>query len=369
MFFGERRGNVEYVHGGDIYTYGDVLDFSSNINPFGAPRCAIDAAKDAVEEIEHYPDNQCRELAAALGEHLGAEPASIAFGNGAADLIFGLAFAERPRKALLVAPSFAEYAQALEAAGCEIVYYRLDADNRFDLDEGYIGALAEDIDITFLCTPNNPTGRAMDRGLLERAMERCGKLGIRMVLDECFCDFLVDHGDRTMLGYVEDGSHPQLVVLRAFTKMYGMPGLRLGYMLCSDGDLMERMQRTRQPWSVSNVAQAAGLAALSAEDPASSDDGIGWSERTRRYVLEERIWMEKQLDRLGVEYLPADANFILLRSGIDLFEKMLGHGILIRDCSNYIGLDKGYYRIAVKTREQNQQLVKTLEDVLEEAGK
>lgn len=359
---------MEYVHGGDIYTYGDVLDFSSNINPFGAPRCAIDAAKNAAEEIEHYPDNQCRELAAALGKQLGAEPANIAFGNGAADLIFGLAFAERPRKALLVAPSFAEYAQALGTAGCEIVYYQLDADNHFDLDKGYIEALEEDVDITFLCTPNNPTGRAIDKSLLVRAVERCGELGIRLVLDECFCDFLVDHGDRTMLGYAEDGAHPQLVVLRAFTKMYGMPGLRLGYMLCSDYDLLERMQRTRQPWSVSNVAQAAGLAALSSEDPSESDDGIGWSERTRRYVLEERTWLEQQLGRLGIEYLPADANFILLRSDIDLFEKMLDRGILIRDCSNYIGLDKGYYRIAVKTREQNQRLVEALEDVLEEAG-
>lgn len=357
-------GHVEYVHGGDIYTYGDVLDYSSNINPFGAPRCAKEAARTAAESIEHYPDNRCRELGVALSGYLGIDTDRIAFGNGAADLIFGLAFAEKPSKALLVAPSFAEYAQALEASGCNVVYHGLDRDKGFDLDEGYLDALGEDIDMLFLCTPNNPTGRAMDKGLLERVMDRCGELGIRMVLDECFCDFLDDPEKQTMMEYVADGEHPQLVVLRAFTKIYGMPGIRLGYMLSSDDDLMERMQRTRQPWSVSNVAQAAGIAALSAEDASQSDDGLGWSERTRRYVSGERAWLEGKLDELGVEHLPSDANFILLRSDADLFSGMLEHGILIRDCSNYIGLETGYYRIAVKRREQDELLVDALSQVL-----
>ncbi len=346
---------MEYVHGGDIYSYGDVLDFSVNLNPFGTGEAVKEAIVQSASGIAgQYPDSRCRGLRRALSEKLGIPQDFLIFGNGAAELIFLLAQVCRPKRAVLTEPSFAEYRQALEAADCEIREYVLQEKNGFLLDEKYLEMLDEDVDLIFLCSPDNPTGNVISRKLLLEILRRCEKKKIRMVLDECFLDFLLEPKLQTL--QEELAYSGQLFILRAFTKMYAMPGVRLGYGMCSDRALLEKMERSRQPWSVSGIAQAAGTAAL-------TEDGI--AGMTRQFVAKERSWLERELDRIGVTYFPSQVNYLLLKSPYPLFEKLLKRKILIRDCSSYRGLGQGYYRIAVRMRKENECLLQALEEIYE----
>lgn len=349
---------MEYQHGGDIYTYEGMLDFSANINPLGPGRAVIEAAHGAIDRMTQYPDAGCRRLRAALAERLGLDGDFFIFGNGGAELIFTLVMAERPKKAVLLAPSFTEYRQALRAADCEIVLFGLKESEDFELKEEYLAYLKEDVDMIFLCSPGNPVGNVISQKLLLRILRRCKEKGIRMVMDECFCEFLDSWEEHTLQHKADE--YPQLFILRAFTKMYGMPGLRLGYGICSDSRLIRRMEAMRQPWSVSVVAQDAGVAAV--RDTAHP-------VRTREYVRREREWLTRQLEEIGVKYYTPAANYIFIRSDIDLYEELKKCGILIRDCSNYDGLDKGYYRFAVRKRQENERLVKELGRICLEAAK
>lgn len=343
---------MDYMHGGDIYTYEGMIDFSANINPFGPSRKVKEAAALSSEWIGVYPDSRLSRLRKALAEKEDIDGELLVFGNGAADLIFSIVFAERPRKAVLTAPSFSEYAQALKAAGCKIVYHYLKEEENFRLTEEYLDQLTEDTDMVFLCSPDNPTGQTVDRELLQEIIQRCQERHIRLVLDECFYEFQEDQTG--ILSAKEALETKEVFLMRAFTKMHAMPGLRLGYGISSDRGLLEKLCAVRQPWSVSVTAQEAGLAALTEPERV---------EMTRCFVSEERKMMEKELGRIGVRYFPSSANYMLLKSKYDLFELLKEQHILIRDCSNYEGLKKGYYRIAVKSSSENRQLLSALEEI------
>nr|WP_276856265.1 threonine-phosphate decarboxylase [Intestinimonas timonensis] len=350
----------EYTHGGDIVGAraiwkGELLDFSANLNPLGMPESVRKAAEDAVREAIHYPDPLCRELCAAIARRDNVTPERVLCGNGAADLVFRLAFSQRPRRVLVTAPTFSEYQDAVQAAGGEVVYHRLAPDNDFDLTEAVLDDLDDSLDMAFFCTPNNPTGRLIDRDLMLRILERCREKSIRVVVDECFLS-LSDPSERVSLaGELEH--FPNLVLLRAFTKSYAMPGLRLGYCLSTDAALLDGLTRCAQPWSVSGPAQAAGLAAL----------------RTplhpflaRQLIAVERTWLTGALRSLGLKAFPSLVNYILFRAeGVDdLKERLLEHGVLIRSCANYVGLGSDYYRVAVRLRQENEGLIKALKEVL-----
>lgn len=352
---------MEYKHGGDIYTNEGMLDFSVNVNPFGASESVKAAAKAAVESISNYPDSRCRKLRRALADKLCLSGETsrmedmLVFGNGAADLIYALVLAEKPRKAVLTAPSFLEYEQALRTVDCQIKYHKLKAERQFRLQEDYLDELTPDVDLIFLCSPDNPSGQVIEKELLERILKKCEQNHIRMVVDECFYEFLDEPQKAALLPAAP--KHPQLVLLRAFTKMYAMPGLRLGYGICSDRSLTESVERVRQPWPVSVVAQAAGLAALQEEER---------TKEIREKLAAERRFLEHGLHEAGVEYIPSKANYFLLKSPVDLYAKLKDYNILIRDCSNYVGLEKGYYRIAVRKRGENEYFLQAVHKIMQE---
>ena len=217
----------EHKHGGDIYTNTYRLDFSTNLNPLGMPESVRAAACEGVRRSDCYPDVQCRELVRAIAQKERVPEEFVVCANGAAELIFSVVRALRPKKALLVSPGFAEYERALAAKDCEIVYYPLRAENGFLLGCDYLEYLQEDVELLFLCNPNNPTGVQIDRALLERILQVCKERGIRMVLDVCFLDFLDDPAQADFASQLKE--YPQLFLLKAFTKTYAMAGLRLGY--------------------------------------------------------------------------------------------------------------------------------------------
>ena len=350
----------EYTHGGDIVGAraiwkGELLDFSANLNPLGMPESVRKAAEDAVREAIHYPDPLCRELCAAIARRDNVTPEQVLCGNGAADLVFRLAFSQRPLRVLVTAPTFSEYQDAVQAAGGEVIYHRLMPKNNFDLTEAVLDDLDDSLDMAFFCTPNNPTGHLIDRELMQRILERCGEENIRLVVDECFLS-LADPGERMSLAG-ELKNFPNLILLRAFTKSFALPGLRLGYCLSADAALLDGLSRCAQPWSVSGPAQAAGLAALAEPE---------YPARARQLIAVERSWLIDALRGLGLRVCPSQVNYILFRApGVDdLKERLLVHGVLIRSCANYVGLGSDYYRVAVRPHRENEGLIGAMKEVL-----
>ena len=342
------------IHGGDIYRHPDMIDFSSNCNPFGPPQRVQDAICRAAGQIGHYPDVQCSLLRDALSAKLHVPGAWIFFGNGAAEVIFAAVTALKPKKALLPAPTFAEYAQALETVGCEIQYEQTAEADGFALPMDFAEQITEDIDMVFLCNPNNPTGNLLSREETERVIRRAGALDCTVVLDECFLDFVENPDEFSMLG--ELAAYPHVILLKAFTKLYAMAGVRLGYGISSDPAIIEKLERSVQPWNVSSLAQAVGLAAL-AED--------AYVRESLTTLRAERAYLLQALEKLGCRTYASQANYIFFRGETTLGEKLRAAGFLVRDCSNYAGLGKGYYRVAVRLHEDNVKLVQALAHILD----
>lgn len=349
---------MELVHGGDWAGYRaefgcDALDFSANVSPLGLPAGVAAAITNALPTADRYPDPLCRELRAALARAEGVPADWILCGNGAADLIFRLALAVRPRRALLPAPTFAEYEAALQTVGCAVQRVFLREENEFAVTEEFIDAVTPETDIVFLCQPNNPTGQVTPPALVERLVRRCAECGAVLVVDECFLDFLPDRDALTAKQFLRDA--PQLIILKAFTKLYAMAGVRLGYALCGDAALLEKMRGAGQPWAVSSLAQAAGLAAL---------QETAYAGAVRALIAEQRPRMAAGLRALGLRVMDGQANYLLFRATPDFGEKLRRRGAVVRSCANYPGLDAAWYRTAVRTAQENTRLLQIMGEIL-----
>lgn len=335
----------KFEHGGDIYSRNIKLDFSANINPLGMSEVVIEALHRAVDSCKVYPDPLCRELCAKIGEKENVPIEVVLCGNGAADLIYRAVFAVMPKRALLIAPTFSEYERALEAVGCDIDFFQLTEENGFELTEDFLSHINEDIDIIFLCNPNNPTGNLIEPGLLSDIAEMCRETGTRLILDHSFIEFSERVAEYTAVELIEKGA----VIIKAFTKMYSIPGVRLGYMLCSDREFMDKVRLAGQSWSVSVPAQAAGLAALA------EGDFVG---RTVTYISREKRYINEYMGKFPViDFFPSEANFLLFKSDKPIEEILLKYDIAIRSCKNFRGLGENFYRMAVRSHEDNLKLI------------
>lgn len=348
---------TQLTHGGDWAGYRaqyghDALDFSANVSPLGLPQGVANAIAAVLPHADRYPDPLCRALRAKLAPHEGIPAESILCGNGAADLIFRLAWAAKPRTALVTAPTFAEYAAALEGAGCVVRRHFLQAEVDFAVTDSILSSITPEVDMVFLCQPNNPTGQLTPLPLVERILRRCEACGALLVVDECFLDFLPDCDALTAKALLDSKN---LLILKAFTKLYGMAGVRLGYCLCSNIALLEKMQAAGQPWAVSSLAQAAGLAAL---------DETAYVARVQTLIAQQRPVLRDGLRTLGLRVLDGSANYLLFQAPETLGDALRQRGIVLRSCGNYPGLDGSWYRTAVRTAPENQQLLKALQEVL-----
>lgn len=332
-------------HGGDIYKEEVVLDFSANTNPFGTPQAVKDAISDALDTVHRYPDPYCRALTKAISEHENVPREYILCGNGAAELIYAYAKAVKPGKAAELAPTFSEYSLGLEQVGCRVVRYTLQRENDFALERGIFPFLEQEKpEVLYLCNPNNPTGKLADPVLLEQIVAYCAERRIRVFLDECFLDLTADGISMK----AQLGKYHNLLILKAFTKSYGMAGVRLGYCMSADTCLLTEMSRASQPWNVSTLAQAAGIAALGEED---------FLRKTLKLVGEQRAWLQRELEGCGFYVCPSKANFLLFRAPENLHTQLKNEKIAIRNCDNYFGLGPGWFRIAVRSPEENRALM------------
>ena len=339
------------LHGGDVYDGEIQLDFSANTNPYGTPQGVLDAITAALPRVHQYPDPYCRELVKTISEFESAPKDWILCGSGAAELIYSYCEALRPGRAMELAPTFSEYSLALERVGCQVERYSLKKENYFSLTEDFLPALERSRpDVLFLCNPNNPTGQVIGLPLLEKILDVCEEQGTCLFVDECFLD-LSDDGV-SLKSHL--GEHPNLFILKAFTKSCGMAGVRLGYCLCAQGQLLEEMSHTVQPWNVSTLAQSAGVAALHER---------AFLQRTRALIPVERQWLQSQLEALGFWVCPSKANYLLFQGSQDLWEQLRKQGIAIRSCGNYHGLGTGWYRIAVRLHGENECLIRAMKEV------
>ena len=355
---------MEFEHGGNWADYEEIcgeeiLDFSANVSPFGLPENVREAASASLKNAHRYPDPECRDLRKAVADKYGLRSDHVLCGNGAADLIYRIAYAVRPRRAIVPAPDFSEYEKALQQVGCEIEYWEwmrgdctvekwlyngrqvlttecdkiqtcvvpvsdLDYVPESDRVEGetadlsddaskddrprlisetdigvgripYLSddTLTEDIDMIILSNPNNPSGCLYMPTFLRALVAECVQKQILLVVDECFMDFVDSARTYSLLEFVADCRN--LVVLRAFTKFYGMAGLRLGWCATSNAELIAGMKKAGPPWSVSIPAQAAGMAALSEDS---------YADRLRGYISVERQRLQFNLRRLGFQVIP-----------------------------------------------------------------
>lgn len=339
------------LHGGDVYDGEIQLDFSANTNPYGTPQGVLDAITAALPRVHQYPDPYCRELVKTISEFEAVPKDWVLCGSGAAELIYSYCEALRPGRAMELAPTFSEYSLALERVGCQVERYSLKKENYFSLTEDFLPALERSRpDVLFLCNPNNPTGQVIGLPLLEKILDVCEEQGTCLFVDECFLD-LSDDGV-SLKSHL--GEHPNLFILKAFTKSYGMAGVRLGYCLCAQGQLLEEMSHTVQPWNVSTLAQSAGVAALHER---------AFLQRTRALIPVERQWLQSQLEALGFWVCPSKANYLLFQGSQDLWEQLRKQGIAIRSCGNYHGLGTGWYRIAVRLHGENECLIRAMKEV------
>ena len=375
---------MNYNHGGDIYGNKVILDFSVNINPLGMPDSAKEAALRGVELSTGYPDWEQRELRNVLSKYLDVPGEDILFGNGASDLIYRLMMVLKPKEVLVPAPSFSEYRSAAEKAGAKVLDFILKEEDSFRFTDDAVAAFIDRIEhlaagsAVFLCNPNNPDGSMIPKRMLLRIYEVCEKKSIWLIVDECFLPFSSREEEYSLIPNIrkraneltdssfddhenENRDDDHLIVLRAFTKIYGMPGLRLGYLVTENPDLIRKIREAMSPWEINTPAQMAGVAALSDGD---------YLKETRRMIKEERKYLIDEILRNGLAeriYNPdSEANFILFKvscNSKDLKYKLKEKGILIRDCSDFSGLDGRFFRICVRRHEENAELIETWKNI------
>ncbi|MBR1497292.1 MAG: pyridoxal phosphate-dependent class II aminotransferase [Oscillospiraceae bacterium] len=337
-------------HGGDVPD-NIQYDFSVNTNPLGPSPAALAAARGALEHMDRYPDPRCRGLVRAIAEYEGVPERWVLCGSGAAELIYACCAALRPAAAMELSPTFSEYAAAMELWGGAMERCPLSPEAGFLPDAGFPAAVeGSGARVLFLCSPNNPTGRLLPPETAEALLQTCARRGIRLFVDECFLDLAGGEGMKRHLG-----AFPGLFILKAFTKTYGMAGLRLGYGLCADEALLEAMARRTPPWNVSSAAQAAGIAALGDRE---------YLERARALIAAERPRLRAALEAAGLRVWPSEANFLLLRGPEALGAALRARGFALRDCANFPGLGPGWYRCAVRTGEENDALARAVSEVL-----
>lgn len=352
-------------HGGNVLETGLqlgidpelLLDFSANINPLGLPERVRSLIVSHLDIIMQYPDVEYRHLHQALASASRCDYDQTIAGNGETELIYGLVRTLAPRRAMLLVPGFAEYRRALQQQGCEIIDYALSEQNGFQVDASILDAVrAHRPDCLFIATPNNPTGLMPDADLLDRLASLCEAQQVALIVDEAFIDFLPQGS--TLAPRLAESRY--LYLLRSLTKFFAIPGLRLGYLLSGNTQTVRQLKRTREPWSVNAFSALVGQHLLLDED---------YIARSHAFIARERDVLWQAMTRFSsLAVWEPQANFIFfrcLRQGFDLKAALLGHHILIRHCENYPGLDRDYYRIAVRTEAENRRFIDALTHVLQ----
>ncbi|WP_300393607.1 histidinol-phosphate transaminase [Fusobacterium sp.] len=352
------------IHGGNIYKLQregkkGIIDYSSNINPLGVPESLKKAIVDNFSLLEKYPDINYVELRENIGNYNKINSENIIVGNGATEVLFLYMKALKPKKVLIVSPTFAEYERALKNIECEIDFFELKEKENFVLDKDEFIKEAKKYNLVVICNPNNPTGNFISKEIIFEINEELEKSDTKIFIDESFIEFIKNWEEKT----VAEFKSKNIFILRALTKFFALPGIRLGYGICFDKNIIDEINSKREPWSVNTFADIAGKVIL---------DDKEYIENTYKWIEEERknfTFSLKEIEKSGkIKVYKTETNFILLKLNTykaeEFRNKMLEKNILVRDASNFKFLDETFVRLAIKDRERNEKVIKAIKEVL-----
>lgn len=348
---------LKFEHGGNIYDSGgqvsDWLDMSANINPLGLSEAVKLAIEDNIGGLIHYPDPQALELKSAISSRYEVCVENIITLNGAAEFFYLFFNTIRPKRVLIVVPSFSEYERAALAADCDIEYFYTNEIDDFNIDFDQLIKIVEakNINCVVLANPNNPTGTIIKLNDIKKLLN----VSEFVMIDESFIDFVDIESARSL---VKNNKH--LVVVQSLTKFFAIPGLRLGFAI-ADESIVKRLELGKDVWNVNYLAQKVGVAALSDKE---------YFSKTRNWITKEKKYVAKHLEEISnIKYFKPTVNFVLIKFETDkmastVIEKLRQNKILIRSCANFIGLNGSYLRMAIRCREDNDRVINLVESVL-----
>lgn len=359
----------DHFHGSDLekieQIYGikkeSIISFSANVNPLGISPLLRTALSDRIDAITSYPDREYTALRKSIAAYAKTDFNHIIVGNGSTELISLFVQIEHPKKALIIGPSYSEYEREITLGGGTALYYPLKEKDDFTLNlPHFLSKLNEDIDLLVICNPNNPTSTAISREDMRIILDECMSYGIYVMIDETYVEFAPDTESLTAVPLTN--IYNNVVILRGISKFFAAPGLRLGYAITGNRDLIKEINTRKNPWTINSLAEIAGILMFQDEAYIKETKELIASERTRMYEI------LSSMDTVKV-YEPV-ANFLLvkiLKPGVtagDLFDHAIRRYMMIRDCSSFPFLDERYFRFCIMSPEMNDQLIACIKELL-----
>lgn len=359
----------DHFHGSDLETIEkvycikkeNIVSFSANVNPLGISPKLKATLSGRIDAIMSYPDREYSALRKRIAEYVRIDMDSILVGNGSTELISLFIQIKHPKKALIIGPTYSEYEREVSLGGGQTRYYRLEEENNFFLDIPQLETeLTEDTDLLVICNPNNPTSTAITRNDMRKILDICKQKGIFVMVDETYVEFAEDVLKVTSVPLTV--YYNNIIILRGISKFFAAPGLRLGYAICGNADLLKEMNQRKNPWTINSLAAIAGEIMFADED---------YIKETRNLIANERSRICKVLDNLkNVQYFSPTANFVLVKilrediTSMDIFEASIKKGMMIRDCSTFPFLNNKFIRFCFMTPEYNDALLSIIQEVL-----
>ncbi len=363
--------HTDHFHGSDLekieHNYGikkeDIVSFSANVNPLGISNLLKETISEHVTCIETYPDREYTELRKTIGKYCNADPSHIIVGNGSTELISILIELRHPKKAMILGPSYSEYEREVSLGGGTSLYFPLKEKDGFLLDINALEErLTDDVDMLILCNPNNPTSTVIDQKGLRNVLDICKLKDIFVMVDETYIEF-TENMDK-LEGIPLTDVYRNLFIIRGVSKFFASPGLRLGYAVTGNMDLIHEINTRKHPWSISSIAEIAGRIMFSDTD---------YIEKTRNLIISERkrvVERLKSMAPLGITCYEPSANFVLCKIDSDnadadtLFDTCIREKMMIRNCSTFPFLDNHFFRICFMNPEDNDRLLDCIERAL-----
>ena len=341
------------MHGGRLLEFSKsgkkYIDFSASINPYGIDPNLKDILKESIDILVHYPNQDYSEVKALISRKHDVSEESIYLGNGANSIIFRLfSIFDKELNICIPTPSFETYRLAAESVSANIVYYDM---NGFKITNEIFDILSDNIDVLVLTNPNNPTGYLIEEKLLQRLLEYCKAENIFVLLDECFLEFVLDGERYSQISNLS--KYTNLAILRSLTKLYAFPGLRFGYLLTENKKIIENLNKLTPSWDINTLALEAAKFSL-----------IQNMSQVVLKIQKEKSILLKNLKSVGIEVFDSKANFLLCRYKKNLSNALLNQGVIVRDCSDYRGMDDTYFRVAVRTNSDNMILFENIKELI-----
>ena len=358
----------DHFHGSDLEkieaVYGikkeEITSFSANVNPLGISPLLKKTLADHIDAITAYPDREYKSLRKSIAAYAGTDMENIIVGNGTTELISLLIQIRQPKKALIIGPTYSEYERSVEIEGGSSYYYPLREEDDFALDvTDLIGHFNEQIDLLIICNPNNPTSTVIPASDMRKILDACKRYNIFAMVDETYMEFVSDINRVSSVSLTR--YYNNIIILRGTSKFFAAPGLRLGYAITGNRDMIKYINTHKNPWMINSLAAIAGEIIFSDEE---------YIRATKELIASERIRMADAIKESGkYKVYPASANFMLARilsdditSG-EIFDRAIRQKMMIRDCSTFPFLNEKYIRFCVMSPEMNNKLIECLTSV------